>query len=576
MMRLSRLPINEIDSAGASTAVAPSLTMQDSEDQLHPHSTVNAAALRRRLLAGNDATQEAIELLTRLRGQPREIYLGQARALLEQGLPGIVIVVLQDAVLQWPDDVELRFWLGNAMRLSGDISSAEDAFRAALEIDPQHERSALALAHMLRDAGRLEAASTMIVELNERLPPSAERTLRDVQFLEGCRRFGKADRLCEKQLQLTPDDAQTLFSTGQMAMVLGDFDRARQRLLQALACGLDVGTWSGVWLFLCSTRRYDSVSDPDLKRFMGAWDSGHLPDAARAAGAFAYGKACDDLRLYEKAAAAFRDANRLARSRHAWSAAAWNDFVAAQVSTPPPPPLPSHEGSSIVPVFVVGLPRSGTTLVAELLGRHAQVCNRGERSWIPFLDQQLSAGNSHHNPVALRHAAETYLAHLRQDDAPARWYIDKNPLNFRHLGLIAAMLPQARIIHCSRSRRDTALSIWCQYFEHQDNNFAYDWQDIAAFADGEERLMRHWKQSLRLPIHSVDYQRLAERPEQVLDELGSFLGLPPQDLLRTQAKADSAIATSSVWQARQPVYQSSVERWKAYLPHIPELELFQP
>jgi len=549
--------------------------MPESENPLPPSSTGDAAALRQRLLAGADPTGEAMNLLTRLRGQPKAVYTEQARALLDQGLPGIVMVVLQDAVVHWPDDAELRFWLGNAMRLYGDTGSAESAFRAALRINPQHEKSAMALAHLLRDAGRLEGAAATIVEMNERLAPSVGRTLRDVQFLEGCRRFGKADRLCERQLLLTPDDPQLLFSAGQMALVLGDFVRARRHLLQALEHGLDVGTWSGVWLFLASTRRYESASDPDLERFRTAWNDARLPDAARAAGAFAYGKACDDLHSYQEAAAAFRDANRLARGRHSWSAADWNNFVAAQTSLPSMPQAGTAGDASIVPVFVVGLPRSGTTLVAELLGRHPQVCNRGERSWIPFLDQQLAAGNARHQPAALRSAGDTYLAHLRQDDAPAHWYIDKNPLNFRHLGLIAAMLPQARIIHCSRSRRDTALSIWSQYFEHQDNNFAYDWNDIAAYAAGEEQLMRHWKQSLRLPIHTVDYQRLAEQPEAVLGELGDFLGLPSQNLLQTPAKADSAIATSSVWQARQPVYQSSVERWKAYLPYVPELDLFK-
>jgi thioredoxin-like negative regulator of GroEL len=549
--------------------------MSEPENPLPPSTIADATSLRQQLLAGADPTGQAKILLTRLRGQPKEVYIEQARALLDQGLPGIVMVVLQDAVLQWPEDVELRHWLGNAMRLCGEADGAESAFRSALQIDPQHERSALALAHMLRDAGRLDAATAVVVELNERLPPAVGRTLRDVQFLEGCRRFGKADRLCERQLQLSPDDPQLLFSAGQMALVLGDFDRARRHLLAALQHGLDVATWSGAWLFLASTRRYDSAADPDLERFRTAWNDARLPDAARAAGAFAYGKACDDLRLYQEATAAFREANALARTRHTWSAAAWSGFVAAQTRAPSLPPIDAAGDGSIVPVFVVGLPRSGTTLVAELLGRHPQVCNRGERSWIPYLDQQLAAGNSQRNPEALRRAAGIYLAHLRQDDAPARWYVDKNPLNFRHLGLIAAMLPQARIIHCSRSRRDTALSIWCQYFEHQDNNFAYDWNDIAAFAAGEDQLMRHWKQNLRLPIHTVDYQRLAEQPEQVLAGIGDFLGLPPQDLLQTQAKADSAIATSSVWQARQPVYRSSVERWKAYLPYIPELAFFK-
>lgn len=539
-----------------------------------PAITAYAAEVRRQLLAGTDPHTLMLELLPRLRALPRSATLDYSQAFLDCGLPGIVAAILQDACLRWPRDAELWYWLGNSLRMCANPDGAESAFRAALEADPQYEKAALALAHMLRDGGRLDAASQTMIELGERIAPGVQNTLRGVQFLESCRRYAEAAQLCERQLQQTPDEPMLLFLAGQMALLLGDFTLARQRLIAALDHGLDVATWSGVWLFLSSAQRYHSETDSDLARFRAAWTDLRFPDAARAAAAFAYGKACDDLQRHAEAAAAWREANALAQGRYPWSARQWREFVASQIGSAPAPQAEGPVDTSIVPVFVVGLPRSGTTLVAELLARHPQVRNRGERSWVPFLDQQLAGQNALRNPVALRRAGEIYLTHLRQDDTPVRWYIDKNPLNFRHLGLIAAMLPQARIIHCTRDRRDTALSIWGQYFEHQDNNFAYNWNDIATFAEGEEQLMRHWKQHLNLPLHAVEYQRLVEQPQQVIEELGQFLDLPQQNLLQTPAKTDTAIATSSVWQARQPVYQSSVARWKTYAPHIPELEHF--
>lgn len=540
--------------------------------ELPPPATL-AAALRQRLAAGADPTREALELVPRLRGESRDSVVAYGRAFLDAGLPGLVAVILQDAVLRWPEDADLKFWLASALRLCGQPEAAESGFRSVIAQQPAHEGAAMALAFMLRDAGRLNAASQVMVDLYQRLGGGVEPCLRSVEFLEGCRRYAEAAQLCRQELARGARDPRLSFFGGQMEMLLGNFEAARGLLTAAVDQGLDVNTWSGVWLFLSSTLRYKTPDHPDLQRFEQAWRNPRLSEAARAAAAFAYGKASDDLGLYEQAAAAFREANALARSRYTWSGPRWRAQVEAQLRAPLPPRA-EPEADRPVPVFVVGLPRSGTTLAAELLGRHPQVRNRGERSWIPYLEQQLAQVQGLNNPAALRKAGEIYRAHLVQDDPPAGWYIDKNPLNFRQLGLITAMLPEARIIHCRRDRRDTALSIWCQLFAHQDNNYAYDWHDIAAFAEGEERLMRHWHEQLPGRIYSLDYQRLAEEPAQTLEALGAFLGLPRHDLVNTAPKADSAIATSSVWQARQPVYRSSIGRWKAYAPYIPELENF--
>jgi len=530
-----------------------------------------AAQFEQQRRAGTDPSELVRTLLPRMRVEPRNSKLAYARAFLDAGLAGVMAALLQDAVLFAPNDAELVYWLGNAYRMCGAHDSAEQVFRNSLQNNPGDERTAQALAYMLRDAGRLDAACQVILRLGEARGGGVEAALRDIRFLHGCRRFSEAAALCERELARGTTDPRLLFLAGEMAMTLGRFDLARERLLAAISGGLDLNAWSGIWLFLAACQRYADGAHPDLERFRSAMQDSRLGEASRAAAAFAYGKACDDLHRFEEAARAFDQANALARPRHPWSAEQWNQFVDACLSRPSPSPSPATGDSGIVPVFVVGLPRSGTTLVAELLGRHPQVCNRGERAWLPFLNQQLASGAAGNNPAALRMAAATYLAQLRQDDAPARWYIDKNPLNFRHLDLIAAMLPGARVIHCRRDRRDTALSIWMQHFAHQDNNYAYAWDDIAAFAAGEERLMQHWKRTLPVPILTVDYEKLAQDPAQSLRELAAFLGLPEQDLLATPSKENSAIATSSVWQARQPVYRSSVGRWQPYAPLIPGL-----
>jgi hypothetical protein len=219
------------------------------------------------------------------------------------------------------------------------------------------------------------------------------------------------------------------------------------------------------------------------------------------------------------------------------------------------------------------MPRTGTTLVAELLGQHPAVRNRGETAWIPYIVQQLGmhAGSA----AALHEAAALYRRQLRQDDAPAQFYVDKNPLNFRHLDLIARMLPEARIVRCARAPADTALSLWGQYFDSEDCNFAYDFSHIAAAMSGEAGLMRQFERSQALPLFTVDYESLVAQPAEMLARLHAFLQLPAVTQGQVPEPAAALpITTASAWQARQPVHRNATGRWRHYEELIPELRGF--
>ena len=149
-------------------------------------------------------------------------------------------------------------------------------------------------------------------------------------------------------------------------------------------------------------------------------------------------------------------------------------------------------------------------------------------------------------------------------------YIDKNPLNFRHLDLIQALFPNARIVHCRRSERDTALSLWQQHFAHDDLAFSHRFDSISLFIKGYDRLIAHWRESLALPCLDVRYEAMVADEAGELQRLGQFLDLP--HMPDGAPAASSTITTASVWQARQPTYLHSIGRWKNYAAHLPELE----
>lgn len=492
-------------------------------------------------------------------------------------------LLLEAGLNRWASSTTLRYLYGIALRLSGHVREAEQMFREVIAAEPSHADAPLALAFMLREQGRLGAAAETVLSLWRRHARTRMGDARTLRFLQECQRHAEAEEISQPVLDANPRDAELLSMAGEISLTLGRFGSARRRL--RLAVELDPQQ-AAAWLRLAHTHKFTRDDDPDLQLLAEAQQRTDLQEPAALCAAFGFGKALDDLGDRPRAVQVLRKANAQSRRAFPWDQNGWQRFVEVQLRTRVPLPLPVDERT--VPVFVVGLPRSGTTLVATQLAKHPDVCNRSELNWIAALAAQLGPSPA---AGALSTAAHLYRNQLRQDDAAVRCYIDKNPLNFRHLGLIAAMYPNARIIHCRRDLRDTALSLWSQHFAHDDMNWAYDFADIGAYARGYHALMEHWRKVLPIRVLELDYESLVSNTSANLTRLYTFLGLQPPPATpaapaaapppatasadRKPRSADAprdAIATASVWQARQGVYASSVGRWKAYAPLLPEMD----
>ena len=440
---------------------------------------------------------------------------------------------------------------------------------------PSDPVRAFALASALRGDGQLDAATAVMMALGSRHVADPDITFDCAQFMRECGRHEQAAMLCKQRLQTGSASPRMMAFAGNVAQELGQFEEAREHYMAALRAGVNLNQWF-VLQSLANAQRYVDASHPDFALFESNLRHPFLTPRARASIMFALGKACDDVGDRARTVKLLREANSLARSTVTWSSATWAQFVAMQLRMPIAAPPPDIE-LNCTPVFVVGMVRSGTTLVADRIGRDPAVRSRGELPFIGYLAEQLIKHRCAGDPAALAEARKIYLTHLQQDDMPAGWYVDKHPLNFRYLGQIALLFPQARVIYCRRNRRDNALSIWSQLFAHSDNDYAYDFDDIAAFGAGCDLLMEHWEKRLSLRIHTVDYETMVEHPARTLSGIRAFLDLPLEapslqgNVAGARDQRDYPIASASMWQARQPVYRSSVARWKLYAALVPEL-----
>lgn len=443
-------------------------------------------------------------------------------------------------------------------------TEAEAILRELVARDPHREDAPLLLATIERDSGRFGAAASTLFDACRRQGFPVDFTLRAAQFLQRCQRPGLAADACEAALAGGAGGPELHAVAGNMRLECGAFAAARTHYLAALDGGIDLERWF-VLAALARTQRYDDAEHPDFARFRGHVESDGASPRARAATLFGLAKASDDVGDVVAAVAALRKGNALVRGIVPWSPSVWDQSVRARQQERPSA-LPASDG--FAPVFVVGLPRSGTTLTASLLARRTGARDRGELRTFGYVANTLIAGRHLADSGALSEGARLYRAHAVQDDAPAVAYIDQDPLNFRWLHLVTAMFPGARIVHCMRARRDVVLSLWSQDFAHPDEAFAFDFPSIVGFAAGHDRLLRHWHRTLRTPIETVHYESLVADPDGVIGELARRLGLPESPA--SQAP-DAPIESASLWQARQPVYTTSVGRWRRYLPFVPEL-----
>ena len=317
--------------------------------------------------------------------------------------------------------------------------------------------------------------------------------------------------------------------------------------------------------------------------------SGALPQQGQVQVAFAVGKAFDDLQEYREAFKYFELGNRLRRASFHYAIESDAELIHNIIATFNRDAIerlriPAEQSSR--PIFIVGMVRSGTSLVEKILASHPAVHGAGELEHAFALGVRLFLDPTSHcqfRPLdtypatAFETFGRTYLARLDALDTRAPRVTDKLPFNMMMIGLIRAALPNARIIHCVRDPRDTGLSIYRQNFATDNYRFAYDLTTIGQFHNLYRALMRHWHEVYPGFIHDVSYEALVSDPEPEIRRLLTACGLEWDDACLRFHATPGLVTTASFYQVRQPMYADSVGSWERYREFLqPLLRALEP
>ncbi|RWG85401.1 sulfotransferase [Mesorhizobium sp.] len=295
----------------------------------------------------------------------------------------------------------------------------------------------------------------------------------------------------------------------------------------------------------------------------------------------AAGKVFNDLRRYKEAMDHFKKGNQ-ARDQK-FDLGSYRRWVDAMIETFTPElvaSLAAYGNPSEVPVFVVGMPRSGTTLTEQICASHPDVHGAGELSKLRRIANAIGLKGSSETdlgksiatitPELAKTLAAEHLAYLRERAPDAFRIVDKMPHNFELIGLIGILFPNARIIHCRRDAIDNCISCFVLQFSGA-HSYTGDLQTLGLYYREYDRLMRHWSKVLPDRIFENRYETLIEDQEEQSRRLIDYLGLPWDDACLRYFERDGSVNTFSRWQVRQPIYKSSVKRWKNYESEIQSL-----
>ena len=485
-------------------------------------------------------------------------------ALLRQSQPQKALMQFKQAEHLAPNEREVRYWLANAYRMTGETTRARSIFQKILAERPGDFDSSFALAFLLRDVGAPGDAAEALLKASVQPTVTVHQLLQITGFLRDSNQIAAAIQVCERAAGLSPGQADLHFKLARLYQATGAFDLALDKLRKTLDLKPSTGP---AWTILAQQKRFDSIDDAEFMRIQAAAGQSYGREADMCI-AFAYGKALDDLEQWPQAWAQYQKGNRLMSETTPWNQSAWKEFLDRSMANTSKARM-AVPGTGRNAVFIVGMPRSGTTLLEQMLDRHPNITGRGEMNFLAHFAQQISASGPI-TELQRNEMADVFWTQLRLNGPESGIYIDKNPLNFRYLDVLFEIMPTARVLHVSRDGRDSCLSCYFQLFQHEDTAFSNNLEHLVDYYSGYRRLMANWEKQYAERIYRVNYEELVNSKDDVLAKVLGFLGTEWDDAVTEAAGQGQVVRTASVWQARQPIHARSVARWSHYCDLAPE------
>lgn len=484
-------------------------------------------------------------------GQPDAFQQGLAQAVqcLQRGDAATALARLKPMLAQRGEHPVLLRLAGMAERMQGNLDTAIDHLRHAARLAPDDPLVASSLGLSLIAGGQIDAGIAALQGAAESAPGQAAMWNNLGKALLDADRVDEAIEPLQRAVALDPAMDPARFNLAYAQRLSGQGAQAAEQYRAVLADKIDDGE---AWIGLAQLKS-GVMDQADIDLLKARLARKELDPRDRIAMDFALADASHDLGHYADAFAAYQRGNAGVRSLHPWDGEAASLRATAMRETDFP--LAEGDADPVRVIFVVGLPRSGTSLTEQILGCHTRVHAGGELAVL----SRLLGGKppESRTPAEWRALGRQYLEQAMPRDSKATVLTDKRPENWLLAGAALAMLPNARIVVCRRDRLETGFSCFRQRFSAGNQLFSYDFASIARFWQDFDRTSRHWRQRYPDRVLNLDYDAMVREPEPAIRRLLDFCLLDFEPACLAPERSARSIHTLSATQVRRPIRPST-------------------
>ena len=471
---------------------------------------------------------------------------------MDQGEYEKALVCFRHSLSHRPDDPGTLTNLAGAAIECGDLATAEQTLAAVLQRNPADATGLALLGGLHKQQGRLTESLIAWRAAVDAAPEHAGWRAGLAMTLQAMGEYEEAGAAYDHALKLMPENIDALTGRAEWLEWQGQYREGLDSLQT-----LDAESRQLPGPALVSARLWRRLGDPARARQI-LTDSIPAGGSSRRAFCFSLGDACDELGDFAQAWDWYRQGNQLTPAIFEPGAQSREAVLVEHLARQ----MPAGQGGSDL-LFIVGLPRSGTSLLEQMLAAHPGVHGAGELPFFGELVHRVINASEAERPALLARLGNEYRRGLPAPGAGTRLISDKMPLNFRYLPLIRRVFPEARIVHCRRDLRDTGLSCLFTDFADQALGFAtrLDW--LSSYLAHYRQIMLKWSENYS-PVFALDYERLVTSPQPVLLELLRFCGLDWDPACLEFSTQRRVTATASHAQVREPLHPRSIGRWRHY------------
>jgi tetratricopeptide (TPR) repeat protein len=509
----------------------------------------------------------------------------EAEDFAKSGEPQKAEDIFRDILKRDPNHVEAARLLAAIASEKKHYRDAEVFLRHAASNAPDYVRVWVDLANVLREREKLDEALECALRVLELAPDRAEPHMLHANVLGTMGRHEEAIEAYEKSLEIAPGKAGALCSIGHHQKTVGRTDAAIATYRECIQAKPDHAEayWS-----LANLKTFQFEPD-EVAAMQDLLSDDKLPDESRVQLHNALGLDFEARKDYDKAFGHFDQCSQLRRSSESYDPVEFETRIDRVIEIMDARFFADREGvgdPDTAPVFIVGLPRSGSTLIEQILASHSLVDGTHELGDLPRIVNKLRPGRGKKSgyPDNLPDlgaddwfgAGQGYLAATQKYRAGAPHFIDKNPNNFMYIGLLRLILPNARIINARRHPLDSCFGSYKQLFA-SGQPFSYDLAELGEYYLQYQRLVDHFREAIPGFVLNVQYEDVVGDFEAQVRRILDFCGLPFEEACLRFHETTRAVKTASSEQVRQPIYASSVNLWKHYESHLGELaEILRP